>query len=408
MQRSVKLQSGNRIFGRNQKVALFFGACYCALHLAPRLQAQGYRVFATVRNGKKNAFLRRREIEPIKFTGEMSGELLAVLKRAQIVLSSVPALRGGIDPIISALPAEPQKLAPKLKWAGYLSATSVYGDRGGKWAFEDENLKPSTARGRARIEAELAWLETAWPVHIFRLAGIYGPNLPGGDSRVSRSPLERLKSGKARAVIKDGHVVNRIHVGDICAALMASIAAPNPAQVYNIADGRPAAPQDVLGFGARLLGVPLPPQVDVSDPSVSDMARSFYKDNKRVDISRAKSELGFTPQFPDYRSGLLSLAQAANPRQVYLAGHIIVSAKNRARVMAAMDEHIALTRAEAGCLHFDIIEDEQDTTKFHVVEIFKSPAAFAAHQARTAQSVWAEASRDCPRDYVTAGNNPAP
>jgi len=308
MQRSVKLQS-------ESKTALLFGAGYSALHLAPLLQAAGYRVFASARDSAAHAFLRGQDIEPIAFTGEMCRDLLAVLKRAELVLSSVPPRQSGQDPIISALPRSPQRLSPNLKWAGYLSATSVYGDRGGKWAFEDEMLRPSTPRGRARIEAELAWFETGWPVHIFRLAGIYGPQIGRGRSRVTRNPLERLKSGKARAVIKPGHIVNRIHVADICTAVMASIAAPNPMRVYNIADGNPAPPQDVLNFGARLLNLPLPPDVSLNDPSVSDMARSFYKDNKRVDISRAKTDLAWSPRYSSYRHGLLALAQAEHPKR---------------------------------------------------------------------------------------------
>jgi len=67
MQRAVKFQLG-------QKTALFFGAGYCALHLAPKLQAAGYQIFASVRHGRKNAFLRRRGIEPLKFTGTGAAE----------------------------------------------------------------------------------------------------------------------------------------------------------------------------------------------------------------------------------------------------------------------------------------------------------------------------------------------
>lgn len=304
MQLSVKLQSG-------KKTALFFGAGYCALHLTPHLQAAGYQIFATVRGTEKTDDLKQRGIEPIMFTGEISAPLCAVLSQAEIILSSIPPIRGGKDPVLSVLGESSQQLAPHVTWVGYLSATSVYGDRGGQWVFEDELLYPNTARGRARVEAELAWLETGWPVHVFRLAGIYGPQIGSGAARVTRNPLERLKDGEARAVIKPGHVVNRIHVTDICTALMASISAPNPMRVYNIADGNPAPPQDVLNFGARLLGLPPPPEVALDDPSVSDMARSFYKDNKRVDISRAKAELGFNPRYSDYVKGLTALVQAS-------------------------------------------------------------------------------------------------
>ena len=400
MQRSVKLQSGT-------KTALLFGAGYCALHLAPQLQSAGYSLFATVRDSQKTAFLRARGIEPIKFTGKINPSLRRVLGDAELILSSVPPLRGGVDPILSALPSSPDVLAPQVKWAGYLSATSVYGDRAGQWAFEDELLRPSTARGRARIEAALAWLETGWPVHVFRLAGIYGPKIGGGTSAVTRNPLERLQKGKARAVVKPGHIVNRVHVDDICSALMGSLAAPNPMRVYNIADGHPAPPQDVLNFGARLIGAPLPPEVAVSDPRVSDMARSFYKDNKRVDISRARTELGFAPRFESYRKGLLSLMRGNSSDHVYLAGHITVPAKARRDVLALLPQHIRLTRREAGCLRFDVTQDTKQPSRFHVIEVFSSPAAFDAHQRRSRDSAWARATENCPRDYVIAGHNAA-
>lgn len=408
MQTQVKLQSalGPR-GGQGRKTAFFFGAGYTALRLAPHLRAMGYSIAATVRDGRKNRWLRAQGITPIAFKGQADAELKAVLSRAQIILSSAPPLRGGTDPILSSLDTPLRALAPRAVWAGYLSATSVYGDRQGGWAFEDELLRPSTERGRARIEAELTWLETGLPLHVFRLAGIYGPKLGRGNSAVTRSPLERLRSGKARAVIKPGHVVNRIHVDDIVSALLASIAAPNPARVYNIADGHPAPPQEVIAFGARLLNIPAPPTAKLDDPSVSDMARSFYMETKRIDISRARAELGFAPRYGDYRQGLLALAdEDTKPRSaatVYLAGHIDVPAEALEAVKAALPQHIKLSRAEAGCLRFDAVQDKENPHRFHIFESFTSQAAFAAHQARTAQSEWGEVSKACLRDYALHG-----
>jgi len=152
-------------------------------------------------------------------------------------------------------------MTPKAAWVGYLSATSVYGDRQGQWAFEDELLRPLTRRGKNRANAELQWLETGaaihvFPVHVFRLAGIYGPG---------RNGFKRLREGKARAVIKAGHIVNRIHLDDIVSALLASIDAPSPLKIYNIADGQiyniadgPAPPQEVINYTADLIDSPRP------------------------------------------------------------------------------------------------------------------------------------------------------
>lgn len=284
-----------------KKIALLIGAGYVATHLAPALRAKGYKVFGTTRSAEEAASLDAQGIEPIVTENLQSLKLREVFERADLILSSVPPEKspdenGCYDPVLSVL----NKFKPTAHWIGYLSATSVYGDRNRQWAFEGETPTPQLKRGMARAEAEIEWIETLWPVHIFRLAGIYGPG---------RAPFEKLKSGKARAVIKEGHIVNRIHVEDIVSAIMASIGRPNPQRIYNLADGNPAPPQDVLDFAARLLGEKKPPRVELEDESVSKMARTFYSETKRVDNSRAKRELGWAPKYESYEQGLRSCLQ---------------------------------------------------------------------------------------------------
>ena len=116
-------------------------------------------------------------------------------------------------------------------------------------------------------------------------------------------------------MIKPGHVVNRIHVADIVSALMASIANPNPQRIYNIADGHPAPPQDVLDFAADLAGLPRAKRITADSADLSDMARSFYAESKRVDISRAQAELGWSPHYEDYKAGLRAVWQAISRRK---------------------------------------------------------------------------------------------
>ena len=272
----------------NKRTALLIGAGYTARALVPALLARGIRVVVTTRNGTCDL----EGVRCLTFDGTASPELGQAFKAADIILSSIPPDRGtGEDAALRAF----GHLETKASWIGYLSATSVYGDRDGGWAFETEWPTPGLGRGRHRAEAELGWLETGWPAHIFRLAGIYGPG---------RLPFAKLRNGTARAVIKSGHIVNRIHVADIVSVVLASIDTPDPQAVYNIADGNPAPPQDVLDFAARLLDLPPPPRVDVNDLQVSDMARSFYVESKRIDITKAQRELGWIPRYPDYRAGL--------------------------------------------------------------------------------------------------------
>jgi nucleoside-diphosphate-sugar epimerase len=150
--------------------------------------------------------------------------------------------------------------------------------------------------------AEQQWLalhlDHGLPLHIFRLAGIYGPG---------RNTLENLKDGTARRVIKPGQVFSRIHVDDIAGVLLASMAKPNPGAAYNVADDEPCPPQDVATYGAKLLGMVPPPEIPFEDAKLSPMARSFFADSKRIRNARIKNELGYELIYPTYREGLKAL-----------------------------------------------------------------------------------------------------
>jgi nucleoside-diphosphate-sugar epimerase len=136
------------------------------------------------------------------------------------------------------------------------------------------------------------------PVHLFRLAGIYGPG---------RNALESVREGTAKRVIRKGQVFSRIHVEDIAGVLEASLKNPNPGRAYNVADDEPCPPQDVITFACELLRVEPPPEIPFEQAQLSPMARSFFMDSKRVSNQRVKQELGYRFQFPDYRTGLRSL-----------------------------------------------------------------------------------------------------
>jgi nucleoside-diphosphate-sugar epimerase len=214
-------------------------------------------------------------------------------------LTSVAPDAGG-DPVVRAM--GPQIAAAMgLRWVGYLSTTAVYGHHNGDWVDEGTALTPSTSRGAARVRAEGEWAALGVPLHIFRLAGIYGPG---------RGPFEKVRDGTARRIFKPGQVFSRIHVEDIAAVLEASLARPNPGAVYNVCDDDPASPEDVLSLAATLLGLPEPPMVAYEDAEMTPMARSFYAENKRVRNDRIKTELGVRLQFPTYREGLAGLLAA--------------------------------------------------------------------------------------------------
>ncbi|PHR61577.1 MAG: NAD(P)-dependent oxidoreductase [Robiginitomaculum sp.] len=283
----VKLQS---------ETFLFFGLGYVARALLPSLLAKGFHVFATARTQDAAQACEALGVTPIRFNGAASRELKTVLKKTAYIMSSIAPNADG-DPVINALGKNWVKRAPNLKWAGYLSATSVYGDRGGQWVFEEEFLYPTTSRGKYRVLAELDWCESGAPVHIFRLAGIYGPD---------RNAFKRVRADNAKAIIKEGHVSSRIHVDDIVSALLLSMENPNPLRIYNLADDTPCPPQDVLNYAAELLGITLP-QMAFTDANMSPLARSFYNDLRRTSNERVKRELGWALKYPNYKEGLKAI-----------------------------------------------------------------------------------------------------
>jgi quinol monooxygenase YgiN len=94
--------------------------------------------------------------------------------------------------------------------------------------------------------------------------------------------------------------------------------------------------------------------------------------------------------------------------KIYLDGHIDVPAERMADVSAALPAHVALTRAETGCLSFNVTPCTTVPGRFLVSEVFSDRAAFDAHQERTRNSDWFAVTEGIPRDYtIRSGGGPA-
>lgn len=276
-----------------------FGYSYCAAFLARRLGARGFRIAGTARAAERVAALQSAGIEAYPFDGTAALPADA-LEGTTHILASIPPDADG-DPALRWHAGDLARL-PRLAWIGYLSTTGVYGDSGGAWVDETAPLAPLTERARRRVAAEAAWQGLTPPAHVFRLAGIYGPG---------RSALDQVRAGTARRVVKPGQAFSRIHVADIAQALEASITRPDPGAVYNLCDDEPAASAEVVAFAAALLGHDPPPEVPFEAAQLSDMARSFYGESRRVANAKLKRELGVALLYPTYREGLRALAGAS-------------------------------------------------------------------------------------------------
>jgi NAD dependent epimerase/dehydratase family len=293
--------------GEDRRVKLFcFGLGFSAETLAKRLAAKGSSIAGTARDLANIDRLRGQGYEVVRFTGEPGNtKMVAALGGTTHLLHSIPPAHDG-DPVLRHYRAEIAHLST-LDWIGYLSTVGVYGNYAGAMVDETAQPHPNNERTRARVVAESGWLalgeEAGRPAQVFRLAGIYGPG---------RSALDKLRAGTARRIVKPGQVFNRIHVEDIARVLEASIAKPRAGAIYNVADDEPAPPEDVIAYGAELLGIEPPPEVPFEEADLSPMARSFYGDSRRISNALIKSELGVRLAYPNYREGLRALAGLAS------------------------------------------------------------------------------------------------
>jgi nucleoside-diphosphate-sugar epimerase len=277
---------------QSAQVLFAFGLGYSAQGLAKRLKAKGWRIGGTVRGAEKAQTLRADGIEAHVFDA-LNG---ADIPEGSHWLISVPPEETGC-PVFRAFGKE----APRAASITYLSTTGVYGDLGGGWAFEWTRVAPGSHRAKRRVLAEDQWTSTRRPCRLVRLPGIYGPG---------RSPFSRVHAGTAKRIIKHGQVFSRVHVDDIVSGLDAMMNRLEAQGVFHLCDDKPAKPQDVITFAAELLGMDLPDAVDFDRAELSDMARSFYAECKRVSNARAKSALGWRPQYPTYKEGLRAVIAA--------------------------------------------------------------------------------------------------
>jgi nucleoside-diphosphate-sugar epimerase len=278
------------------KKSLFcFGTGYSAQVIARRALAADWRVIGTYRDAEDAKTLSTLGIEPVLFEDAESA-----LEHVDAILSSVPPNDTG-DPVLVRYGDLLSEISQNT-WIGYLSTTGVYGDTGGALVNEMSELNPSSDRSHRRVAAEKEWLKL--PVHIFRLAGIYGPG---------RSSLDRLKRGLSRSIDFPGRRFSRIHVEDIAQTVISSIQKPSPGSIYNLCDDEAIEQNQVEAYAANLLGIAAPPLVPFEEAlkDMSAMAKTFWQDSRRVDNSKIKQELRINLIYPTFREGLKALHQSS-------------------------------------------------------------------------------------------------
>ena len=88
---------------------------------------------------------------------------------------------------------------------------------------------------------------------------------------------------------------------------------------------------------------------------------------------------------------------------VSLSGRLVCRSEREAEIVHRhLPEHVRLTRAEPGCISFDVLPTD-DPLIWTVEEHFRDQESFRSHQTRTQASAWGAATADTPRDYEITG-----
>ena len=273
---------------------LIYGYGYVARFLSEKIIANGNTVLATTRDPNKINV----QIDKLTLVhpDKVNSKLVDYGDEITHLIISVPPNESG-DIFLKQYKDSLLNMF-NLKWIGYLSATNVYGDHNGEYVSEFSSLKGTTSKGINRIKAEGQWTEHSkennLPLHIFRIAGIYGPE---------RNIFERIKLNKFNHIIKNDQYFSRIYISDLVNILFASMNKPNPINIYNIADDTPSSICDVVDFICQKTSCTIPEKISFEDLDKKQQQDSFYSENKRINNRLLKEDLGIILKYPSYREG---------------------------------------------------------------------------------------------------------
>lgn len=294
----------------DERSIFIFGLGYVGISLALQFKKMGWNVSGTCTNVNKVNSLRELDINATYLPQVLQRKLLEIdamndlLHSSHIITTIAPTISDG-DPVLKFYGIDLRNaslaIANKLKWLGYISSTGVYGNRDGEWVTELDKLNPDTLKSKLRAKAEMDWRSlyecNGLPIHIFRLAGIYGPGRSAIDT------LLKAKGDMSQCGADNVTFISRIHLVDSINVIIASISNPSPGLILNVADDLPSTRFDVLAYSCRLMSYP------IQNPNTGEKYIS-RGGSKRVDNTKMRQLLRSTNielLYPDYRSGLLAI-----------------------------------------------------------------------------------------------------
>ncbi len=281
----------------DKKTILIFGYGYTSSFLSSLLIKEGWSVFATTREKENFSRIKKTGANPILFSDKK--EIEKTINKGVYVLSSIPPSKEG-DPVLNEYSSLMSEKKDFIFWVGYFSTTSVYGDKMGEWVNEETVPNPRLPRSIERLKVENSWRmlrkDTGILLNIFRLSGIYGPG---------RSLVDRFQAGENIIVVdRPNQLFNRVHVIDIVAITYLAMKKKLKNEIFNVSDDNPASQVEVSEFARSLSSSPPIKKVSLESNLISDMAKSFYLEEKKVSNKLVKLKLRYAFKFPSFSEGL--------------------------------------------------------------------------------------------------------
>ena len=286
-----------------QQTIIISGCGDIGQRVARRWLANGAKVMGLSRSQANAKILQNAGIEPLHADLDHAETLRTLpLQGAILYHFAPPPASGDTDPRTRALLGAIQSdTLPSI--VIMISTTAVYGDCAGAWVTEDTPVNPQTARGKRRLDAELAltqWSATYQvPAVILRVPGIYGPG---------RLPLERIQSGEPILREADAPYTNRIHADDL-AMICLRAAEHGQSGLYNVSDNQPGNMSQYFKAIADAFALPRPPEItrEEAEKVLSAGMLSYLKESRRIDNSKLINEWGIRLQYPHLAAGLAAM-----------------------------------------------------------------------------------------------------
>ena len=197
-----------------------------------------------------------------------------------------------------------QILASNIKSLIYISSTGVYGNHNGDWVDENSLLNAKSQFDKIRVKSEKQWKtfckKNNLNLNIVRISGIYGPQR-----------IIKFNKKKLDVIIKKNHYFSRIHILD-AARLISKIILENfNNEIWNLADDFPSSRELFLLEAIEIKNIKnfARIQFEEYEATLSDRAKKFWHNNKRVSNSKVKKYFEYRFIFPNYKSGIKNLKE---------------------------------------------------------------------------------------------------